>query len=74
MTALRAVIREVVGVDADDLPGVQQHQLGREELAALEPEAILIVHGHFDHAADAATTAMVASGCPPPGGSRTAIT
>ena len=38
---------EIVGVQKDYLP------LGREELAALEPEAILIGHGHFDHAADA---------------------
>ena len=27
--------------------------IGREELAGLEPEAILLGHGHFDHAADA---------------------
>ena len=38
---------EIVGAQKDYLP------LGREELAALEPEAILIGHGHFDHAADA---------------------
>ena len=38
---------EIVGVHKDYLP------LGREELAGLEPEAILIGHGHFDHAADA---------------------
>jgi hypothetical protein len=38
---------EVVGIHADYVP------IGREELAALEPEAILIGHGHFDHAADA---------------------
>jgi hypothetical protein len=37
---------EIVGVQADVLP------LGREELAALDPEAILVGHGHFDHAAD----------------------
>lgn len=38
---------EIVGVHADYVP------IGREELAGLEPEAILIGHGHFDHAADA---------------------
>jgi len=38
---------EIVGVQKDYLP------LGREELAGLEPEAVLIGHGHFDHAADA---------------------
>jgi hypothetical protein len=38
---------EIVGLHADYVP------IGREELAALEPEAILIGHGHFDHAADA---------------------
>lgn len=38
---------EIVGAHADYVP------IGREELAALEPEAILIGHGHFDHAADA---------------------
>jgi len=38
---------EIIGAVNDYLP------LGREELAALEPEAILIGHGHFDHAADA---------------------
>lgn len=37
---------EIVGVHRDYLP------IGREELAALQPEAILIGHGHFDHAAD----------------------
>lgn len=37
---------EIVGMHRDVLP------IGREELAALEPEAILIGHGHFDHAAD----------------------
>lgn len=37
---------EIVGVHADYVP------IGREELAALQPEAILIGHGHFDHAAD----------------------
>jgi len=38
---------EIVGAQKDYLP------LGREELAGLAPEAILIGHGHFDHAADA---------------------
>lgn len=38
---------EIVGLHADYVP------IGREELAALKPEAILIGHGHFDHAADA---------------------
>jgi len=38
---------EIVGAHEDYLP------LGREELAGLEPEAVLIGHGHFDHAADA---------------------
>ena len=38
---------EVVGIHADYVP------IGREELAGLEPEAILVGHGHFDHAADA---------------------
>lgn len=38
---------EILGLHADYLP------LGREELAALEPEAILLGHGHFDHAGDA---------------------
>jgi hypothetical protein len=38
---------EIVGLHADYLP------IGREELAALAPEAILIGHGHFDHAGDA---------------------
>ena len=38
---------EVIGIHRDYVP------IGREELAALEPEAILIGHGHFDHAADA---------------------
>ncbi len=38
---------EIVGMHADYVP------IGREELAALMPEAILIGHGHFDHAADA---------------------
>ncbi|MGH8453894.1 MAG: MBL fold metallo-hydrolase [Nevskiales bacterium] len=37
---------EIVGLHADYLP------IGREELAALKPEAILVGHGHFDHAAD----------------------
>ncbi len=38
---------EIVGLHKDYVP------IGREELAALQPEAILIGHGHFDHAADA---------------------
>lgn len=38
---------EIVGLHADYLP------IGREELALLGPEAILIGHGHFDHAGDA---------------------
>ncbi len=38
---------EIIGIHQDYAP------IGREELAALEPEAILIGHGHFDHAADA---------------------
>ena len=38
---------EIVGANKDYVP------IGREEFAALEPEAILIGHGHFDHAADA---------------------
>jgi hypothetical protein len=38
---------EIIGLHADYSP------VGREELAAIEPEAILIGHGHFDHAADA---------------------
>ena len=38
---------EILGLHADYLP------IGREELAGLEPEAILIGHGHFDHAGDA---------------------
>jgi hypothetical protein len=38
---------EIVGLHADYVP------IGREELAALKPEAILVGHGHFDHAADA---------------------
>lgn len=37
---------EIVGLHADYVP------IGREELAALKPEAILVGHGHFDHAAD----------------------
>lgn len=37
---------EIVGIHRDVLP------IGREELAGLEPEAILVGHGHFDHAAD----------------------
>ncbi|WP_232226816.1 MBL fold metallo-hydrolase [Algiphilus aromaticivorans] len=38
---------ESVGLHADTVP------IGREELVALQPEAIFIGHGHFDHAADA---------------------
>lgn len=38
---------EIVGIHRDYVP------VGREELAALHPEAILLGHGHFDHAADA---------------------
>lgn len=38
---------EPVGLQADYVP------IGREELAAIRPEAIFIGHGHFDHAADA---------------------
>lgn len=37
---------EIVGLHQDYVP------IGREELAALQPEAILLGHGHFDHAAD----------------------
>lgn len=37
---------EIVGIHKDYVP------VGREELAALHPEAILLGHGHFDHAAD----------------------
>jgi hypothetical protein len=38
---------EIVGIHANYVP------VGREEMAGLEPEAILLGHGHFDHAADA---------------------
>ncbi len=38
---------EIVGAHKDYVP------IGREDLAAIDPEAILIGHGHFDHAADA---------------------
>lgn len=38
---------EVVGLHKDYVP------IGRDDLAALRPEAIFIGHGHFDHAADA---------------------
>jgi Metallo-beta-lactamase superfamily len=38
---------EILGLHRDYLP------LGREDLAALDPEVILLGHGHFDHAADA---------------------
>ncbi|HWH29392.1 MAG TPA: MBL fold metallo-hydrolase, partial [Mycobacteriales bacterium] len=37
---------EIIGAVDDYLP------LGREELAALDPEAVLVGHGHFDHAGD----------------------
>lgn len=37
---------EIIGAVTDYLP------LGREELAELEPEAVLVGHGHFDHAGD----------------------
>ena len=38
---------EPIGLQKDYVP------IGRDELAALAPEAIFIGHGHFDHAADA---------------------
>ena len=38
---------EIIGATNDTVP------IGREELAALEPEAIFIGHGDFDHAGDA---------------------
>ncbi|MFC4250649.1 MBL fold metallo-hydrolase [Sinimarinibacterium flocculans] len=38
---------EPLGLQADYVP------IGRDELAAIRPEAILVGHGHFDHAADA---------------------
>ena len=37
---------EIIGAVDDYLP------LGRDELAALDPEAVLVGHGHFDHAGD----------------------
>lgn len=37
---------EIIGAVTDYLP------MGREELAGLEPEAVLVGHGHFDHAGD----------------------
>lgn len=37
---------EIIGAVEDYLP------LGREELAGLAPEAVLVGHGHFDHAGD----------------------
>ncbi|MFP5308764.1 MAG: MBL fold metallo-hydrolase [Actinomycetes bacterium] len=37
---------EIIGAVEDYLP------IGREELAALAPEAIMVGHGHFDHAGD----------------------
>lgn len=38
---------EPIGLQANYVP------IGREELAAIQPEAIFIGHGHFDHMADA---------------------
>ena len=38
---------EPIGLQADYVP------VGREEIAAIQPEAIFVGHGHFDHAADA---------------------
>ncbi len=38
---------EPIGLQANYVP------IGREEIAAIQPEAIFIGHGHFDHAADA---------------------
>ncbi len=38
---------EPVGMQEDYVP------IGREELAAIQPEVVFIGHGHFDHAADA---------------------
>ncbi len=38
---------EPLGLQANYVP------VGREEIAAIQPEAIFIGHGHFDHAADA---------------------
>ncbi len=37
---------EIIGAVDDYLP------IGREELAGLDPEAVLVGHGHFDHAGD----------------------
>lgn len=37
---------EIIGAVEGYLP------LGREDLAALDPEAVLVGHGHFDHAGD----------------------
>lgn len=37
---------EIIGAVDDYLP------IGREELAGIEPEAVLVGHGHFDHAGD----------------------
>lgn len=37
---------ESVGLHADTVP------VGRDDLVAIQPEAIFIGHGHFDHAAD----------------------
>ncbi len=52
---------EVVGMHQDYVP------IGREDLVALQPEAILVGHGHFDHAGDlgyvaARTGALVVAG------------
>lgn len=38
---------EPIGIQANYVP------IGREELAAIQPEAIFVGHGHFDHMADA---------------------
>ncbi len=46
---------EIIGAVEDYLP------LGREELAALDPEAILVGHGHFDHAGDLGYVAGLAN-------------
>ena len=46
---------EIIGAVEDYVP------IGREELAALDPEAILVGHGHFDHAGDAGYVAGLAA-------------
>lgn len=46
---------EIIGAVNDYLP------LGREELAALRPEAIMVGHGHFDHAGDLGYVAGLAA-------------